>query len=301
MTTKKNIRNSIVLSLLITTLCFPSVFSNVEANSLNLYATNHGMILPYNNSYLLMPEANVRFTINSTADLKEYLIKFNANYKIFNPNETTSTLIGAPFYYLDYWGIENLEVLANGTEIDSELFHIEFDENSTWFEYLSGSDQRDIFISNLTFYANTSLILNYSFDYKLPWKIGDIKFSLAEVWYDVGTARAWSGNVTETVEYVVYGHQPFYYNCSGRDETVRFYKDGIIEEIDDGYCYSWSWNNERIKEDQIEFRFSLFEEKLTPIDKMIMIIVFPSVGLVGLIFVSLRIIKVRRKRKVANP
>ncbi|MHA1516129.1 MAG: hypothetical protein ACTSPF_11385 [Candidatus Heimdallarchaeaceae archaeon] len=289
-------RNSIILSLLITTLSLSFRFSHIEANSLNLDYNEQGMLVPYNNTYLMMSEARVRYEISSTSDLKEYSIEFNANYTIFNPNETISTLIGAPFAIDKISRINNFKVLSNGTEIGYELFHIELDENSTWFEYIDGT-RRDIFVSNITLDTNSSLILQYSFDYKLVWKDNNIKYAGADIWYDVGTARAWLGNISETVEFAVYGQQPYNPRCTGRNETGWFEKESVTTEIENGFNYAWFWENERIEENRIELGFPFYEELLNSMDKLIMIIVFPSVGLVALVLISIKVIRTRKITK----
>jgi hypothetical protein len=266
----------------------------VESNDLVISLDEHGMPVPYNNTHLQMPEAHVSHVITSTSDLKEYSIFFDANYTIFNPNETTNFLIGAPFSRYNISSINNFQVLANGTEIDYELFQIEFDENTTWFDYLDGF-QRNIFVSNLTLTSNSSLILHYSFDYKLSWIQDGVKIYSAEVWYDVGTARAWSGNITELVEFTVYGKQPYNPRCLGRDEIGWYEKETIITSVENGFNYAWFWENERIKENRIEMSFSLYREKLDPIDTLIMSIVIPSTGLILAISVTLVILRIRRK------
>lgn len=232
--------------------------NEVQANEVVVDLNGYGGLVPKNDTNLMMSEASVFFEISTITTVTEYRIRFNANYTIFNPNETLNVLVGAPFAYLTNVFEEDITILANGTAIEYELIHVESYETSPWKEYLDDYIDRDFFVSNLTFISNTYTILHYSFEYNISqsdFTSSSKGYGGVEIRYDVGTARAWSGNITETVEFRVYGQQPNYYSCRGYNSTGSFKKEPTLYEIENGIRYIWSWDNERIEEDSIGLYF----------------------------------------------
>ncbi len=285
--------------ILVGTVYLPIGIHEVNANEINVDLDEFGMIIPKNNTNLMMPEAQVFFEVSSTDNLKEYQISFNANYTIFNPNETTTTLVGAPFVHYASFNFNNFKVLANETEIEYEIMTIEYYEDSPWYEYLGDPMERDIFVSNLTFVSNTSTTLHYSFDYKLFWKEGNAVYGFARLIYDIGTARAWSGNITETVEIVAYGHQPNSPICIGRNEAGLYEIEPTVMEIDNGFKYSWSWENERIEEDLIRCHFPFYQRRISPLNQFIIGVTLGSAAFLACtVFIIIKVIKIRKRKKM---
>ncbi len=285
--------------ILVGTVYLPIGIHEVNANEINVDEDEFGMIIPKNNTNLMMPEAQVLFEVSSTDNLKEYQIRFNANYTIFNPNETTTTLVGAPFVHWASFDFNNFRVLANGTEIEYEIMTIEYYEDSPWYEYLSDPIERDVYVSNLTFVSNTSTTLHYSFDYKLFWKVGNIVYGLAFLHYDIGTARAWSGNITETVTIAAYGQQPTTLRCTGRNETDWYEIEPTIKEVENGFKYSWSWKNERIEEDRITCHFPFYQRRISPLNQFIIGVTLGSAAFLAcIVFIIIKVIKIRKGKKM---
>jgi hypothetical protein len=295
----KTISTISAILILVGAVYLPTEIHEVNANGINVDEDEFGMIIPKNNTNLMMPEAQVLFEVSSTNNLKEYEIKFDANYTIFNPNETTTTLVGAPFVHWASFDLNNFKVLANETEIEYENMTIEYYEDSPWYEYLGDQMERDIYVSNLTFASNTSTTLHYSFDYKLFWKEGNAYYGFAILHYDVGTARAWSGNITETVAIAAYGQQPSTLRCVGRTETGWYEVEPTIKEVENGFKYSWSWENERIEEDRITCHFSFYQRILSPLNQFIIGVTLGSAAFLAFtVFIIIKIRKIRKRKKM---
>ena len=104
---------------------------------------------------------------------------------------------------------ETLKIEVDGVELD---YYIEYywDYNLTgsiWSEYVDvGISGRYFAICNLTIDGFSNTIIRYSFESIARIGIYDSIMIL----YDVGSARAWSGVITETVEFRVHGLQSLY-------------------------------------------------------------------------------------------
>lgn len=242
----------LLILLLLCFLFFNNILlTSIQANEIPIEVDAHGGIVPNNNTHLMMPSAEVLFEIANTTDVTEYKIKFDANYSILNLNETTNILVGAPFAFVDFDSVYNINVHANNTEIDFTSIHIERTEDSPWNVFFREDYDRNFLVSNVTFYANTTTVLHYSFEYEdsmydSTWKIeyGGITFE-----YDVSTAKAWCGNISETVNFTFYGEQPQYYNCHSFEGAPK--KNPIITHNGNSSSYVWVWENEKMKHDVI--------------------------------------------------
>ncbi len=217
-----------------------------------------GGLLPINDTYLQMVEANVRFDIDETYGEKgEFRILFDGNYTIYNPNITIETFIGAPFFSFSDDIADSLKIEVENTLLNYTIVNI-FDESlnfTQWEDYFGSSIYYERFfaICNITFTGYSNTTIRYSFD-TITLKMDRNKNIYAFV-YDVGTAAAWNGNITETVVFSIYGKQPHDFSCYSFNETHWINKEPIIEQIQNGFEYSWIWENERIKEKCIEISY----------------------------------------------
>ncbi len=75
--------------------------NKTNADIIGLIEGTTGSILPRNDTNLQMIEANVvlEFDVNY-GDQTFFDLSFDGNYTIYNSNDTTEILIGAPFYYV---------------------------------------------------------------------------------------------------------------------------------------------------------------------------------------------------------
>ncbi|MFX1593855.1 MAG: hypothetical protein ACFFCL_14270 [Promethearchaeota archaeon] len=199
-----------------------------------------GGLLPKENVTLSLISANVLIDAD-TSNLK-YLggISFNGNYTIFNPDDDINLTIGAPF---EFYPVENCTVLVNDTSIPYSIIHDhDIDEeydSEIWNQYIynrSLVDQGFWVLCNISINRSTYMKLQYIFN--IPKPEFPYTFGYYRIIYDVGTARLWNGNVTETVKIRTHGNIP---NSIYNEDLC------VISDISDGKCYQWDWNEEKIE------------------------------------------------------
>ncbi|MGB5909633.1 MAG: hypothetical protein WBH31_00430 [Promethearchaeia archaeon] len=215
-----------------------------------------GGILPKENLSLSLLNAEVKFEINAL-NFPNYLMwNFKSNYTIFNPDETINITIGMPFG----WGtiIYNYSLtIDNNPALIYDTILLEYENpyytnpiSEVWNKYLENIDNvRKFYLFNITIPANNSVLICFSCESIERSVRGIIKdFGYLEIIYDVGTARVWNGNVTEKVEFKVYGRLPDY--CYHEEDCKISDMDLLRVPILDKYCtkcFSWEWNNEIIE------------------------------------------------------
>jgi len=287
---KKHLNFSFLFIQLLLCILFVhnTMLTSIHANEIPIDLDSHGGIVPYNSTSLMMPAADVLFEISNTTSITEYKIKFDANYSILNQNETTNILVGAPFSFVDFDSVYNIKVHANNTEIDFTSIHIERTDDSPWDIFFKDDYDRDFLVSNVTFYSNTTTVLHYAFEYEMSmydssWKndYGGITLE-----YDIGTARAWSGNISETVNFTFYGEQPGYYNCHSFDGVPK--KNPVITHKGNASSYIWIWENERMEHDLIVIDFFYHEPNRTD---------FNSISVIFMSTAFLSVLKRNQKKK----
>ena len=244
--------------IIICSFIFSFITIETKANPLNFNRESFGVIVSSNDNDLQMIEANVLMEINETyGNEGDFKIVFDGNYTIFNPNVTTTTLIGAPFQseYKDLSDTITAEVDNSPVEFDiissnqhplSYLRYIwrpYFEDISEYF-YI----ERCFVITNVTFpgFSNTSL--RYRFSSFVSYDTGDG----IEIAYDVGSARSWNNETTEFVEFRIYGSQPRHYS----NRTDDNYHNFTLSEINGGRSYLWSWEQTIIQDYFVGVNFS---------------------------------------------
>jgi hypothetical protein len=259
MKNKSNIilKSVLVISLFIS-LIFRAHFFNGYANPITVYREylEFGGLIPGNfSSYLSMSYASVFMDINAINHRNEFTLDFSANYTIYNSNETSNVLIGAPFYnFYDYYYYyihdtdillnsisETLKFIVNDVEVSSSLEHLTAENAEDWEEFLPKYYGSRLFvISNITLngFSNNSLQYTWNSIIKKHPRSASTSF-----YYDVGTSRGWNGTITEFVKIKVLGRQPDYYSDYVED---HFSKNCIINSFEGGKIYNWEWIDERI-------------------------------------------------------
>lgn len=253
---KTRTRFAILLFLLI--IFFPALefnLTSIEADGVPIKLDNYGNLVPKNDTNLQMIEADVLFIIKRNKTMKNAIdVIFEATFKIHNPNETVNELIGVPFSYIDIDALNSSIVKINNSLAEYEIISIESLEESPWNEYLYFPSERDLIVSNVTFLTKTTTICYYKFDYTVSKEIVGQKtdYGAFEINYDVGTARAWSGNISEIVDFRIVETKVYGTSCVGTKPGSRIEKDPIITEIEGGNSYKWIWVKEEMKCDFIE-------------------------------------------------
>jgi hypothetical protein len=261
----------------------PTPIRDSRADIVTINDTGTGTFLPEENCPLIMTNANVILIIGAKAYLERIYISFSGNYTIYNPTESMNSTLIAPFS-------SEFEILESSCEIKIENTTVPYEfleynyEDSPWEEYFDWEYVRTwsrlFLIVNATFPENDSITIEYSFIAYID--IMDRSFDYLNIYYDVGTSRAWNGTISERVEFKVYGKTPDSYSSS---------RNCTISDITNGKSYAWEWEDEIINSNIVYITYSYYN----PYAKLIFFILFPSFWAV--IIISLALIARRYKRK----
>ncbi|NPD87478.1 MAG: hypothetical protein HGN29_02060 [Asgard group archaeon] len=207
-----------------------------------------GGIIPSKTNYnISMKNADVKMTIKSNPSKgihqELFEVSFLGSYKFYNPHETITLTIAAPFYGVDQGFVDSLLVKVNGREIQHNFTEITDNVFFQWNRYLINYYERDFILSNITFEGGTFTSVEYS------WNTSNDEFYYV---YDVGTGRSWKGNITERVEFRIEGYQPE--RVIDNSEGTLSQKLQIIENLN-STSYIWFWDNEYIEEDYVGMKF----------------------------------------------
>jgi hypothetical protein len=283
---KKNGLFIVVYIVLIVVLGLPSYIKDSKADIIDVYGTGAGNFLPKENCSLIMTNASVVFNVDAEEYLSRINIDFTGNYTIFNPGESMNATLVAPFS-LDFENLESSCVIKiENTTVPYDFLEYNFTE-SPWEEYLQSQyfmQNRKFLIINATFPENDSITIEYSFDANIGISSS---VGILNIYYDVGTSRAWNGTITERVEFRVYGKPPDSYSSYRKD---RFEYNCTISDITNGKSYAWEWENEIINVNSVYISYSYFN----PWVKLVPIILFPL--LFGGIIIFVASSSTRKKR-----
>lgn len=245
----KKIRLFIIVYIIsIIVLSFPINIRESKADIIPIDWAGAGSFLPELNIPFIMTNASVIFNIDAHAYNSRFDVSFKGNYTIFNPMASTNLTLAAPFSS-EFKDLESACLIR----IDNNPIPYRFIEytwenfsGTPWDQYVSGYYQspRKFVIINATFPENDSITIEYSFDAYIDIPAN---YGIFEIFYDVGTSRAWNGSITERVEFKVYGKHPDSYS----DYRDYFEYNCTISDIEDGQSYLWEWENEIINVDRV--------------------------------------------------
>ena len=235
-----------------------------------------------------LTNAEVVFDIDSTDFKNNVGISFEGNYTIFNPTNISEIVIYAPFSVAESVVKSNSTVEVNGTQISFDVGNAYDFGIEDWVWNYTMSLSWTYIKCNITIAENGSQTIRYKFDglTSNPLGGGAKQFS---IFYDLETSNAWSGNITERVEFNVHGKLPDRYSefTMGTDEDRC-----IVTDIADGKIYSWEWNNERINTMQVGITYmSIF-------DPTIIIVVVGITVPISIIIIVFVLIRRRRSRRL---
>ena len=276
--------------ILIIVLGLPTYIRDSKADIVNIYGTGAGNFLPKENCSLIMTNASVIFNVDAEEYLSRINIDFTGNYTIYNPNESMNVTLVAPFS-LDFKNLESSCVIKiENTTVSYDFLEYNFTD-SPWEEYLESQyfmQNRKFLIINATFPENDSITIEYSFDANIGISTS---VGILNIFYDVGTSRAWNGTISERVEFKVYGKRPDSYSSYRKD---HFEYNCTISDIEDGKSYAWEWENEIINVNSVYISYSYYN----PWARLVFYLFYPSLfALVIILLVGKKIKKRRDKRK----
>ena len=281
---KSKIRNSVFIFFIVL-LSLSTVIPDFRADLISINRTGTGNLFPDENCSLIMTNASVIFDIYYLEQYNEIFIRFNGNYTIYNPDTSQNLTIAAPFSS-EFENLESTCVIK--VDNDSIPFtYFQYHWSDPWAEYLdSVTSLRSFVLTNITFLENSSTKIEYSF---AAYIIQPDSNDRLNIYYDVGTSRAWNGSITERVEFKAHKKLPNSYSTMGPDSNNY---SCIVSNISDGRSYLWEWVNETIMIDSVYISYSYPYYSLR---RFIPFILFGSVF--GSVFIIEIIILLRKRRK----
>ncbi|MFW9852421.1 MAG: hypothetical protein ACFFDS_05740 [Candidatus Thorarchaeota archaeon] len=188
--------------------------------------------------------------VNINVDTTEYL-KFNivtsGNYTFYNYNQTENVTVVIPIDNFVSSNDKRLEGANNGDiilKVDNQLTSyqeliLSFKQSEYLKNYIPGvtADEMPVIAFNVSFagFCNTSIFYSSESAFRR-----NIKNSYVEIYFLVMTGAIWYGNLTERVDFDVYGLQPDDYNAYVDNPQNHKFQ---IMDIDDGKKYQWDWIN----------------------------------------------------------
>lgn len=233
-------------------LTLPIYSNKSKADVVSVRSTGAGNFFPAENCSLSMTNASVTLSIEyprsgalyeRSLGLNHAYLNFQGNYTIFNPNESLNMTIVAPFSP-DFKNLESTcEIKVEENVIPFII--VKYEYQNRWEDYLDdyymgASYTRNFIVMNITFPENNSIEIESTFKAYIANTNSD---GVLEIYYDVGTSRAWNGTITERVEFKAYGKIPGSYTGS----EYWHEQNCTASDIEGGGSYVWEWKNERIK------------------------------------------------------
>jgi hypothetical protein len=187
-------------------------------------------------------------TIDATDFYNKIGINFDSNYTLFNPENTTNLTLILPFSLCIDIQNSTFEVSVNDTQIPFEVLSnpeenititgVNLDLLSRFFLQCPIT----LITSNLTLLENNTYVINYQFNGSIPKPLG--LQNLFYMAYYLETARVWKGNLTQRVEFKLFGKLPIYgtvsAGCGGYDG------DWQISDIQGGQSVLLGWNKGKV-------------------------------------------------------
>ena len=230
-------RSRIVFIILLSStflLYLNSGIPNSKANPVWIYPAEFGGFIPKDDHSCSMPNASVLIEIsapNPNIQYDRYELEFTGNYSLYNPNNPLNLTIAAPFSSYVFGENSTCIIKINDSIIPYKVIQYHWNESYSWDEYIS-IHNRNLIICNITLPMNKTVILEYKFESYL--ELPRMNIDSLEFHYDVGTAAAWNGTISETVEFKVHGRQPDSYSNNNNPRII---------DISDGKRYIWEWRN----------------------------------------------------------
>jgi hypothetical protein len=263
------------------------------ADTIAIENNGTGDFFPAEDCSLIMTNASVIFDISFQEPYDQIDVSFRGNYTIYNPNADQNITLAAPFSP----DFKNLESTCN-IEVDDEpkpfTIH-DYHWSDPWAEYLESKNlgitiSRNFILTNVTFPENSSITLEYSFD---AYIVPDINDDQLDIFYDVGTSRAWNGSISESVEFKIYGKLPDAYS---KNIPEFFNYTCTISNFSNGRSYIWEWVDETIMINQVYISYSYSHRFIRLITTIIIVACYLGVPLIIVLIVLTLRKRYKRKR-----
>lgn len=249
-------------------------------------------IFPNSTINLQLSHTNTILTFNATDFPNKIDINFDANYTIYNQENTTTLPIILPFS-LSNTSDFIFEVQINDTQIPYNIFSVSpWNENITEIDvHLPGFVEIypiKLVKSNVTFFRNSTSVVKYHFHGTMNNPLES--HNLLYIIYSLGTSQEWLGNTSGRLEFKLYGKQPII-STTGYDLVIL---TPINVDINGGKSFSYEWNNIQIPWGSVGVKFY---REASPLEKIIELIVQNLLIFIPIASVFIIAIILRRKRK----
>lgn len=237
------------ISLIIITLfliqTFPTIIPNAKASIAPKPDQFIAEIFPNKALPLQLSHTNTIVKFNATNFPNELGLNFDANYTIYNQENTTTIPLILPFSLAININDFMFEVQLNETQIPYSLLSV-----SPWNENITEVNIRlpgfietypiNLVRSNVTLFKNSSSVVRYQFRGTMnnPLASRDLIYII----YSLGTSPEWLGNTTGRVELRVYGKQPIFSTSGGN--LINLTPKNV--DIVGGKSFSYEWYNIQI-------------------------------------------------------
>ena len=204
------------------------------------------------NTTVRLININTMITVDATDFYNKIGISFDGNYTLFNPENKMNLTLILPFSLCIDVQNSTFEVSVNDTQIPFEVLS-NTEENLTntgfnldFLKYFVVHCPITLITSNLTLLENKTYIINYQFSGSIPKPL-DFRnlFCMA---YHLETARVWKGNLTQRLEFKVFGKLP-QYGISGGCDVAQF------SDIQGGQSALFEWNRGKVDTLHVEITY----------------------------------------------
>jgi hypothetical protein len=252
-------------------------------------------VFPNSTLPLQLIHTNTIIRINATDFSNKIGIDFDANYTIYNPENTTKMTFILPLSLAKNVSNFMFDVHINNSQIPYDLFSV-----SPWNESISVINVSFYIIelypitlirSETTLLKNNTTVIRYQFSGSInnPLDSRDVIYII----YKLGTSQEWIGNTTGKLEFRVYGKQTIF-SRMGFYDGGHFTENCSLIDINGAKSYICEWDNIHIPHGSIGIKY--YKESSSFEELWILIILNLSLYIfIGSIIVI--VVLTRRKRK----
>ena len=283
----KHIFSIIIVSFLILSFSFktPPVAGSIAPLPDQFIAE----IFPNSTLPLQLTQTNTIISFNATDFPNKIGINFDANYTIYNSENTTTISVILPFSLAIDINDFMFDIYANNTQITYDIFNVSpWNENITEIDinfYIIEAYPITLIKSYITLLKNSNSVIRYRFNGSMnnPLDSRDLLYII----YTLGTSQEWIGNTTGRIELRTYGKQPI---LSMRNFAFQY--DYV--DISGGKSFSCEWDNIKIPFMDVGVKYY---RETSPFEEFMKIWGFNLLIYIGIALIIIVVVIKRKKRK----
>ena len=246
-------------------------------------------IFPNSTLPLQLTQTNTIISFNATDFPNKIGINFDANYTIYNSENTTTISVILPFSLAIDINDFMFDIYANNTQITYDIFNVSpWNENITEIDinfYIIEAYPITLIKSYITLLKNSNSVIRYRFNGSMnnPLDSRDLLYII----YTLGTSQEWIGNTTGRIELRIYGKQPI---LSMRNFAFQY--DYV--DISGGKSFSCEWDNIKIPFMDVGVKYY---RETSPFEEFMKIWGFNLLIYIGIALIIIVVVIKRKKRK----